>query len=322
MDSDMEVSDSSIYFLDLDSQMTGGLRAPSEIINWYRTCFIDSVLNAIANSDTLVERFKNILPESKFSDDDIINAFLEGMPKKYVLASLIDKDMHVPNNKLKLYEILGAIFIRGIDSYPKDVLLYVTLYIMYLENSTQFNKRASNVVKEMDPRENFYTYVCNTDHNFVIYFRYCDKMIKRNDMDPQYTGVHNNMLITKLGLNHKTSICDYSEIQGILDKCINSDVFIEFIYVPTMYNETVIQAMFDICLSKYAGGYCCTDIIFDEYENDDDIAYHSIYYNVNESLLHNNSVISKIDITSLSKQLHNGKYYVPRILHYQRIIDM
>ena len=311
MDSDMDVfadvfADASI-FSDLDAPLIGGLRAPSEIINWYRTCFIDSVLNAIANSDALVNHFKNILPTSKFSDNDIINAFLEGMPKKRVLSSLIDKDAHTSNNKLRLYEILGAMFIRGIDSYPKDVLLYITLYIMYLENSIQFNKKASNTVKEMDSRENLYTYACNADYNFVMYFRYCDKMIKQNDIDPQYTGVQNNMLITKLGLNHKTSICDYSVIQKILDECADSDVFIETIYIPTRYNKTVVQAMFDICMSKYV--------------TDNDVSLHSVYYDVTDHLLHNDSVISKIDITTLSKQAQNGKYYVPRILHYQHITD-
>lgn len=310
--------DSPILY-NIDELLSGGLRAPLKITNWFRTCFIDSVLNSIANSETLSKYFKNILPENKVSDEQIQNAFLHGMPEKKIISSLIEKDMTTQNNKLTIYKILCSMFIRGIDNnYSKDVLIYITLYIMYLENSTGFNARSKAPIRKPNPNDRFYTYVQDTDHNFVMYFIYYDKTIKK-DIDPTYTGVPNNMLITKLGLKHITCICDYSEIQKQLDTNNDySDIFIETIYIPTVYNETVVNAMFDICTSEYKGKYRCTDIILDEYEKDASVSYHSLYYNIDEHKLHNNSIITKTEINTLSKPLTNGNYYIPRILHFQQ----
>ena len=309
--------DSPISY-NIDELLSGGLRAPLKITNWFRTCFIDSVLNSIANSETLTKHFKDILPESKVSDEQIQNAFINGIPEKKIISSLIEKDMTTQNNKLTIYKILCSIFIRGIDNnYSKDVLIYITLYIMYLENSTRFNDEAGAPIKEMDPTENFYTYVQNTDYNFVMYFIYCDKMIKKN-INPAYTGVSNNLLITKLGLKHIFCICDYSEIQRQLNTNTDSDLFIETIYIPTVYDEIVVKAMFDICITKYKGKYRCTDIILDEYRKKSDISYHSVYYNIDKELLHNNSVITKTSKDIISKPLTNGNYYIPRILHFQQ----
>ena len=313
------IFDSDISFDDIldESYLVGGLRAPLEITNWYRTCFIDSVLNSIANSDVLSKRFKNILPENSVSNEQIQNAFLHGIPERKIISSLIEKDMTTQNNKLMMYKLLCSMFIRGIDNnYPKDVLIYITLYIMYLENSSRFNYESGAPVKKMDPTERFYTYMQNVDYNFVIYFVYCEKAIKR--IDPKYTGVLDNLLPTRLGLKQVICICDYSEIQLRLDTSVDSDVFIEMICIPTTYDETIVKAMFDICTSRYEGNYRCTDIILDEYKKESDVSYHSVYYNIDENKLHDNSDITKTDINALSKPLDNGNYYVPRILHFQR----
>ena len=299
-----------------DSLLDGGLRYPISIINWFRTCFIDSVLNSIANSETLTNYFNSIISNNKFTDDQMINMFIIGMPRKAIISSLITKEYKSNNNKLELYKILCGIFIRGIDKqYSNEVMLYITLYIMYLENEYGFNKRYKSKTKILNPTDSFYDYVCNADYNFICYFNYCQK--PKNKNNSEFTGVLNNMLIRKLGLKHIICECEDVKIQTELNNNNETDLFVEIIYTPVKYNESVVNDMFKTCIKTYEGKYRCTDMILDKYEKYADIAYHSVYYNIDKGLLHDDGKIMNVSIDILHKSLEDGDYYAPCILHFQ-----
>ena len=212
-----------------ESLLIGGLRFPVSMNNLYRTCFIDSVLNSIANSETLTKHFKNILPESKVSDKEVITAFTYGLKDKQIISSLIDKNYTVKRNTLGLYHILCSLFLRGIDNnYDKNILHYMRLYIMYLERMGKFNSDHESKVKKMYLGKSFYDYVCAADYNFIVYFNYCKKLCVSGKESLDYTGVINNNLITRLGLTHKTR--ELSSVQNTLNGMHDTDVFIEIEY--------------------------------------------------------------------------------------------
>ena len=302
-----------------ESLLDGGLRFPIPTINKYRTCFIDSVLNSIANSDTLTKHFKNILPESKVSDEQIQNAFTNGLKNKTIISSLIEKNDKPKNNRHRLYAILCCLFMRGTDDnkYPKAVLQYIRLYLLYLERMSDFNFHFEQT-KKMYAGKSFYEYVCAADYNYILYFNYCRESYKLGKQPIPYTGVFNNKLIRNLELCNKLCSCDCSEIQDTLNITNKSDVFIEIDNNMSCYDQNEQLNMFSTCTKPYDGKYRCTDIILDLYEKDnEDEPCHSVYYNIDKGILHDDGELIKTDISNISKQFDNGDYYVPCILHFQ-----
>ena len=305
-----------------ESLLDGGLRFPIPIINYHRTCFIDSVLNSIANSDTLTKHFKNILPESKVSDERIVNAFTNGLKVKKIISSLIESNYVAKNNKRKLYEILCSLFIRGIDGYNKYISQGIRLYMLYLEKMSLFNQDFEST-KTMYAGRSFYEYVCNADYNFILYFNFCEELRKRGKTNIKYTGVLNNCIIVNFGLKHFKAPCDKDSIQSILNSMTETDVFIELNNDISKYDNNIITTMISTCITKYKGKYRCTDIIFDMYEQDNgDDPYHSVYYNIDKKALHDDaSVINEIEIDSFTKTTEDNDYYVPCVLHFQMLND-
>lgn len=306
--------------LELESEfdeelLVGGLRFPIAMNNLYRTCFIDSVLNSVANSDALTEYFKNILPENKVSDKQIIYAFTNGLKSRQIVSSLMDKTYIVKRNALGLYRILCSLFIRGIDNkYDKNILHCMRLYIMYLERMSKFNADHESKVKKMYLGKSFYEYVCAADYNFIVYFNYCKKICASGKESLDYTGVIDNNLITRLGLKHITR--ELNEIQDVLNSIHTADLFIEIEY-EAYYDKETAMNMCKECTKEYEGNYRCTDIIFDLYEKEETTPCHSVYYNIDEKVLHDDGEIIETDINNLYDLLDDGNYYVPCILHFQ-----
>ena len=301
-----------------EALLMGGLRFPISMTNRYRTCFIDSVLNSIVNSDVLVERFKNIVPEKSVSDDQIEKAFTTGLKDKRIVSSIVEPTRKAKNNRRELYAILCCIFMRGIDKYSKSMLQYIRTYILYLDKMNTFNPRFSNT-KPVYAGKSFYEYVCATDYNFIIYFNYCKEMYELGNDNVEFTGVLDNRLIKNLGLLHVIRECTEDDIQTVLSKCTDSDMFIEIHSDIIQYDKPIIKKMIATCTKKHEGPYRCTDIIFDMYERNEDEPYHSVYYNLDEKVLHDDAkIISNVNTNVFESERNDGDYYVPCIIHFQR----
>ena len=314
--SDFTLPSNISFSTEFDETLIGSHRFPISLKNIYRTCFIDSVLNSIANCETLTKHFKDILPS--ITTKQIEQAFsIKSMKNKNILSSLISNNYNATNNLSRLYEILVALFIRSIDNSKDHILLYIRIYIMYLENMDGFNNGNKSKTKQLQRNMKFYDYVCNTDYNFISYFNYCYEIQKDNYNNISYTGVLNNNLIRKLNLNYFIRKCDISEIQYVLNNNTTHDVFVEIIYDSTLFDLNYIEGMFRTCIKRYNGNYLCTDIIFDKYEQESYTPYHSVYYNINQSKLLDDGELIETDINRLSKPLDDGDYYVPCILHFQ-----
>ena len=324
IEDDFDVSsDSSIefntdYITDFNTDyipLDGAHRYPITLYNMYGTCFIDSLLNSIANSEALVKRYTSILPESKVSDDRILYAFSDGMKTKNIVSSLIDKKYVTDNALRTLYDTLICIFIRGIDAYDNTTMIYISLYIMYLANMFKFGKRYPSKTKTISINDSLYELVCKTDYNFIAYFNYCQKL-KDLGKDNDIAGVDENLTKCVLSSNYATCQCNKAKIQKELDNHNESDVFISVLY-NVIDDRKRLDEMFDACIKRYDSKYLCTDIIFDEYNHDDYYPHHSVFFNVNQGKLHDDGNITEASINTLTKTNDNGEYYVPSILHFQ-----
>ena len=277
--------------------------------NLHGTCFIDSVLNSIANSDSLTAHFKSILPESKYSDELILRSFNEGIKERKIICGIINDKYKSDTNITLLYEILVSIFIRGMNKYDETTLIYVRLYLMYLENFYDFNEHYKTKTKFITlEEETFYELVRKTDYNFVQYFNYCQKA-----SNPKFTGALNDDFLVRININ-----MEISKISDIYDKIKNnnvSDIYIKIIHY--YLNKKLIKEACDACIKRYPCDYVCSDIILDKYEKGNVLPNHSVFYNINQGKLQDNSKITDTDINKLSQPSEDGSCYFPCILHFQ-----
>lgn len=310
------LSDSFIDFNTEFIPLDGAHRYPITIHNMYGTCFIDALLNSIANSEALVKQFKSVLPDSKVSDDQILYAFNDGMKTKRIVSSLINKKYTTDNTLRTLYDVLICAFIRGIDTYNDATMVYISLYMMYLANMFKFGKMYPSKTKSISVNDSLYDLVCKTDYNFIAYFNYCQKLMdlgKDNDM----AGVGDeNLTKCILSSNYATCQCNKSKIQKELNSHDESDIFISVLY-NIVDDRKRLDDMFDACIKRYNSKYLCTDIVFDLYKQDEYYPYHSVFFNVNQGKLHDDGKITEASINVLAKVNNDGEYYVPSILHFQ-----
>ena len=316
--SDIDISsDNSETDVSLDTEfddtLIGSHRFPVSMKNLYGTCFIDSLLNSIANSETLCNHFKNVLPN--ITNNQIDYAFGEGMKKKKMISSLIDKEFDTDNNISELYKILICIFIKEVNNCENNIISHIRLYLMYLENAGLFDAAYATKIKEVIGDEPFYEFVSKIDYNYVLYYNYCKRAFTTNHTN-NFAGIrYNDMFGNILHLTYIVSRCKESDIQKILNNNSVADLFIKVLY--NKYNKHTLKEMFAACIKRYEGNYMCTDIIFDRYEDGKGFPFHSVYYNINQSKLLDDGELTEVAINNLNKPLDDGDYYVPCILHFQ-----
>lgn len=294
--------------------MEGGHRFPLTIENIYGTCFIDSVLNSVANSDPLSNHFKSILPESEYSDETILEAFDEGMKHHRVVSAIVDDKYDVDDKITLLYEILVSIFIRGINKYDETTLICVRLYLMYLENFQAFNEHYRSKTKFITcEEESFHDLACKADYNFVQYFQYCQKALKRKNQDIKFTGVSSDKFLDRIQIEVFPSTL--STIYNKIRKIAGSDIYIRILHDPS--NKQIIPQVFDACIKHYDCDYRCSDVVLDKYKKGELSPIHSVFYNLDHGKLHDNSKIIDIGLNRLAQPSEDRVYYFPSILHFQ-----
>ena len=303
-------SDDDDFEMDIPSEeieqiLSGGFQTPKGIANVYGTCFIDSVINSILNSSALVALYNSYLGSS-ITLEKVNDAFTQGMIDKEILSSLITKNC-VFDYFNATYMLLLSIITKYHKNLTDEVMLYIRLYIMYLENYEEFTKKCKKCKQISDLEPTFKDCLVIHDFNFVQYFLYCTKHVTNS----KCTGVNKDLLLYHFGIEMYNFSTNTKYIQHKLDASNEIDIYARCLYRITNA-ESKRKIIYDAILTKESDKYVLSDIVLDQYNESSVTPIHAMYYDIINHKLQNGMEVADAQIPDLIKL-----GYYPAILHYQ-----
>lgn len=319
------------------NKLSGGYINPVAFNNYYGTCFIDSTLNSIINSDKLLETFWNELPEciknNEFIYKEGLNidetitidtVFYNGISNTNRILSCYDlKDTR--NDYFEtVYRVLLSIFVHSIGNSSEMLSVCIRVYLMFLENIPRISQCGLFTMKSMSLDMSFNEFLKNLDYNFCMYYAILyhnsRNQSAQNEIERFRTctinysaGVPDHELLNHLGIGSYLS--DYNEnmIMNVLNNCSNTyDIFIAMYgYVKHSNRKKALDECFKVNHPKYI----LTDMVLSKYSTNPDMSRyspeHAIYYNIKDNIAQDNNKQYTLYIDDIDNT------YTASILHFQ-----
>ena len=318
--------------------MIAHLTGTKPIPNYFNTCVIDSIIRCIANSDSLCEELFNYMNEKYTSDSIVLCEILMNQSKRKIkIKSKIVNDIsffEYFSDDLK--GIIGAYMIiyYSNDKYRIDLLDRLRSHVIFLENKENF----AELYEETEDEE----YSSHSlSYQYKIYIEYLLALAKSNEIITfnQYTFITTdliNKLFKTIKYKHIDNVAYQNRFKSI-SKHLKTDNDIIFIF-DTSYpnldmknilpkNVDNINGLYKCALTMY-DDYICTDMILRQIPYGEVGGKHVVYYNVIENYMQDEDKVLYVPINKLQLFTHDkvnsafkndSVYYIPEILHYQKI---
>ena len=306
----MSDSDTSFYYTpssddDFYEDIDGGLLESRDFLNVFGTCYIDCILNSIANSDALVRQLTNEIP-AHLSITTISNAFDTPTP----LCNINIKPTH--DNYTSLSRLLVALYIYGMNDYDDITILTIRTYIMYVENMERFLQKypKRDKLKPVSFDSPFET-LANIDHNFNVYMLLCQRAANKKHTIIA-SGVKDHRLLERIGIKTYCARCNVDDIANVLSTCDDHDVFVNML----SFRGNLFDQRFDV---KTQNGYTLTDMMISRYSSNGNSFDHSMYYDFLKQTLQSDNTKTQMTIDDLVETKMSDGECVVTLLHFQRL---
>lgn len=296
----------------------GGLQRPTQMPNKHSTCVLDAYLNSILNSHQLskyaIERNPNLNTTTQWNGkfDMFYAGFLHDYVQKYFTFTTIEHRDRDLNN--------------------------LRLYMEYLHNAKEYEQEIHHITLNSKLRG----YSVKDVYKFIIE-RAREYAIMENENKISSIGSTGGIIEEILTYNPNAI---YVSDKNIDELCVESnitDIFIEYAYSEKFIKKA--NDLYESAIHKH-GEFICTDIILDQFQIQEEESQHSVFYNMFESVIQNDDKLYYVPLSRLMfKQKArtllgvikhiiqpNSKinecfytpdnmfgYYIPTILHFQRI---
>lgn len=303
----MSDSDTSFYYEsssddDFHDDIDGGLLDAHTFINPFGTRYIDCTLNAIANSDALVEEFKNEL-RPDITPEVITKVFESATP----ITNL--KIIPKTDNYEELYRLLISLYITAMDKCEDVIVLTIRTYLMYIENIERFYDKYTNreKLKPISFDTPFKT-IENIDANFNLYILLCQKSANKNKTI-KTSGVKDYKLLQRIGIKTYYSRSTISDIKNILNDTNEHDVFIYML----SYKGDFVSNRFKMEDENYT----LTDMFISEYSHNGNSFCHTLYYDFIKHELQSDATKNDTTVDDIYRLIAIEKTHAPTLLHFQ-----
>lgn len=258
-----------------------------------------------------------------------------------------------------LYKQLIGICLKFADNMTPDDSVYIRAYIMCLENQIKLMKRHPKTRKDDSGITSYSKYLKYMDDFFTTYMiKVSSDFQKKNDSD--YTGCYAPNLLTNIdgisisttGLFENIQINLNAFVKPIGKDC--NDVYVMILNESYGRTTEITPEMFDninklyYALTRNYDGYVCTDSILYKFVYGENGSSHVVFYNMfmnqtqdnhnlksdvnimdfkipdyirNASSYVEEDDVNPISMQELGRHTSNFVFYIPTLLHFQKIDD-